>query len=433
MLRTQLIWSLLGGLALATALWLAMQNEVDELLDDSLLSAAELLIGPMLEQTAAGAPATAPTAPTPASAGERNGGGPRFVWQLVRHDLAPTVLANAADAPVQPLASTPSAGFSDVPGWRLYGRALGPPGRMLYVAQSRAERSEAKLEMAFTALLAGLPMLLLGMLWLNMRLREDLQPLQALSARLADFDGLQPHASLGVADYDELRPVQAAIDALVARLARRITLERAFSAHTAHALRTPLAGIEVQLAMALREAPAALVPRLQRVRTAAGRLQHVVAALLAMFRSGAEIERAPLDVTQLAARLPVEGLALHVQATAPLSGDADLVTAALLNLLDNAQRHGAQAVTLTTPHAGCLRVHDDGTGVSREQHQSLQAALQAQDYEGRMGLGLMLADLVARAHGGSLQLPHAESGFTAVLNLGPGPAAAQPLSAIHHD
>jgi len=428
-LRTQFVWSLLGGVALATALWLAMQSEVDELLDDSLRSAAELLIGPALELAAAAAP-QAPTAAAPAP--ERNGG-PRFVWQLVHHGRVPTVLAAAANAPVQAMADTPSAGFIDVPGWRLYGRAVGEPGRMLYVAQSRDERAEAKLEMAFAALLAGAPLLLLGMLWLNMRLRQDLQPLQVLSARLADFDALQPGASLGVADYDELRPVQAAIDALVARLARRITLERAFSAHTAHALRTPLAGIEVQLAMALREAPAALVPRLQRVRTGAARLQNVVAALLAMFRSGTEVERAPLDLAQLAARLPVEGLELKVQATEALWGDADLVTAALLNLLDNALRHGAQLVTLSTPRAGWLCVHDDGTGLIQARLHDLQAALLAQDYEGRMGLGLMLADMVARAHGGSLILPDSGPGFTAVLDLGTLPASTPPLPAPRDD
>ena len=337
-----------------------------------------------------------------------------------------TLLAGASDAPRLPLTGTPIAGFADVPGWRVYGRALGHDARMLYVAQSHAERAEIKLETIITLLLAGLPLLGLGLLWSNLRLRHDLQPLQALSMRLAAFDPLQPDARLGPADCSELQPVHVAIDALVAGLARRITLERAFSAHTAHALRTPLAGIEVQLAMALREAPAALVPRLQRVRSAAGRLQRVVAALLAMFRSGTKIERQPLDLARLAARLPIEGLQLKVNATAALVGDADLVTAALLNLLDNALRHGARVVTLSTPQPGWLCVQDDGPGVSPEKHQQLQAALRHQQYEDTMGLGLMLADLVARAHGGKLRLPEAGPGFTVVLELGPGPTSAPP-------
>jgi len=423
-LRTQFVWSVLGGLALAVALWLAMQSEVEELLDDSLSSAAELLIGPMLETL----PLT-PQAPVAVAAPARDGG-PRFVWQLVRHDPAASVLAAASDAPRLPLVGAPAAGFTDVPGWRVYGRALGQGGRMLYVAQSHHERTEVRLEMIMTVLLAGLPLLALGLLWSNLRLRQELQPLQLLSTRLAAFDPLQPDARLGRTDCAELQPVHAAIDDLVARLSQRITLERAFSAHTAHALRTPLAGIEVQLAVALREAPAALQPRLQRVRAATTRLQHVVVALLAMFRSGSAIERQALDLDTLAAGLAVEGLQLKVQPGAPLVGDADLLSAALLNLLDNAQRHGATSVTLSVQPPCWLRVQDDGSGVTRERRQALQAALTAQDYERTTGLGLMLADLVARAHGGRLLLPEgAQPGFTAVLDLGPPFAAAAAAAA----
>ena len=412
-LRTQLIWSLLGGLALSMAMWLAVQSEVDELLDDSLNSAAELLIGPLL-QTLPSTGAPAPQAPL-----QTRGSGPRFVWQLVRHSPNATLLAGASGAPELPLVGTPAAGFTDVPGWRVYGRAIGQDGRMLYVAQSHEERAEIKLDTIVTVLLAGLPLLALGLLWSSLRLRQELQPLQALSARLAAFDPLRPGTSMGRADSAELQPVHAAVDDLVARLAQRITLERAFSAHAAHALRTPLAGIEVQLAVAQREAPASLQPRLQRARDATSRLQRVVVALLAMFRSGAQIDRQPLGLDTLAAGLAVEGLQLQVQPGSPLVGDADLVSAAVINLLDNALRHGARTVTLSAPRPGWLRVHDDGSGVPAERRQALQAALTAQDYEGATGLGLMLADLVARAHGGRLLLPDEPGpGFTALLDLG---------------
>ena len=420
MLRTQLLWTLLWSMALAGAVWLAVQNEVDELLDDTLQSAAEGLIGPMLEPFMAVAPVdrvvTAPV--TPAMPGTASMG-QRFVWQLVGQGPDAPVLASAHSAPVQALRSTPSAGFGDVPGWRVYGQSMGTGGHMLYVAQSRAERNEIKLEVVFTILLAGVPMALLGLLWLNARVRHDLQPLQDLSLRLADYDPLRPGASLGVAGYQELQPVQAAIDALTNRLAQRMAHERAFTAHAAHALRTPLAGIDAQLAVALREAPPTLQPRLQRVRDASNRLQRVVTALLAMFRSGAEVQRLPLDLAALTARMAVAGLALRVLPGRPLSGDADLLTAALLNLLDNAARHGAKTVTLSVPAPGVLQVHDDGSGVTPERRAALQQALDAQDYEGRMGLGLMLADLVARAHGGALSLPNAGPGFTALLRLQP--------------
>ena len=420
LLRTQLLWSLMWSLALAAAVWLAVQHEVDELLDDTLQSAAEGLIGPMVGPYLAAPPLLA-AALQPATTAGGNGANdaPRFVWQLVGLKPGSPVLASARGAPAQALRATPSAGFADVPGWRVYGQALGHDGHMLYVAQSRSARNEVKLEVVFTILIAGLPMALLGLLWLSARVRHELQPLQDLSQRLAGYDPLQAGATLGAAGYQELQPVHAAIDALAARLAHRMAHERAFTAHAAHALRTPLAGIDAQLAVALREAPQTLQPRLQRVRDASNRLQRVVAALLAMFRSGAEVQRLPIDLAALAARLPVAGLALRVLPGVPLSADADLLTAALLNLLDNAARHGAKTVTLSAPAPGLLQVQDDGSGVKPERRLALQQALDAQNYEGRMGLGLMLADLVARAHGGALSLPDVGPGFTALLRLPP--------------
>ena len=69
-----------------------------------------------------------------------------------------------------------------------------------------------------------------------------------------------------------------------------------------------------------------------------------------------------------------------------------------------------------------LRVQDDGPGVDPAWRRELRAAIDAQGYAGRTGLGLMLADLVARAHGGDLSLPDSANGFAVELNLGPGEA-----------
>ena len=415
LVRSLVMWSVLWCVALGAAMWTIVQEEVEELLDDSLQSAAEGLIGPLVQNRTmlADLPAE-PAASQPSR---------RFTWQLVEHQGAAHVVSTAHGAPKAPLHDTPTPGFSDVPGWRVYGLATGSNGQMVYVAQTTAERHEAQNEVGLAVLLAGAPMTLLAVLWLRARVRHELRPLQALSQRLAGYDPMQPGATLGTADRDELQPVHAAIDALAGRLTRRIAHERAFTSHAAHALRTPLAGIDAQLAVALREAEPQHRPRLQRVRAAAERLQHVVVALLAMFRSGAEVQRSEIDVRALAARLPVEGLAIEAGGTNALTADADLVTAAVLNLLDNAQRHGARSVTFTTPAADVLRVDDDGCGVDPERRRELQEAIDAQRYEGRTGLGLMLADLVARAHGGALRLPAAERGFAVVLQLAPPPGA----------
>ena len=69
------------------------------------------------------------------------------------------------------------------------------------------------------------------------------------------------------------------------------------------------------------------------------------------------------------------------------------------------------------PAPGTLRLHDDGRGATPERLADLRAALAAQDYEDHTGLGLMLADLVARAHGGALTLPEVADGFAVELRL----------------
>lgn len=410
LVRSLVLWSILWCLSLGLAVWLIVREEVEELFDDSLQSAAEGLIGPL----AGNAALLAAPAATSSAASLPNG---RFTWQLVDHDGGARVVVAARGAPPAPVHARPTPGFSDVPGWRVFGHASGSTGPMLYVAQTTDERFETEREIALAIVMAGAPMTLIALLWLRSRVRRELQPLQDLSERLRRHDPLQPGASLGVAEREELRPVLVAIDALAERLARRIANERAFTAHAAHALRTPLAGIDAQLAVALREVDAPHRPRLQQVRAAAGRLQRVVVALLAMFRSGAEVQRGPIDVATLAARMPSVGVAIEAQGAWPLHADADLVTAAILNLLDNAQRHGARHVAFSTPEADVLRVEDDGPGVDPARRAELQSALDAQDYAGRTGLGLMLADLVARAHGGGLRIADDARGFAVVLRL----------------
>ena len=291
---------------------------------------------------------------------------------------------------------------------------------MLYVAQTGAERAEAKFEVAVSAVLAALAAGVLGYFWLGALLRHELAPVQRLSDRLAEHEPLLPGATLGGAERAELETVHRSIDQLGQRLAQRLAHERAFTAQAAHALRTPLAGIDAQLAMSLRESPPELRPRLQRAREATGRLQRVVVALLTLFRSDGEPLREAVDLAVLLRQFPIERLRIDLQAPQPLDADPDLLAAALANLLDNAQRHGASRVTVSTPSAHTLRLDDDGPGVTAERREALRAALDAQAYDGVPGLGLTLADLVARAHGGRLRLPTpAENrGFAVELSFG---------------
>jgi len=397
--------SLFLGLAVACAVWVALKVELDELLDDSLQSTAEVL-RLLLPARDADALHTLEG---------------RFAWQVV--SAGGRVLQRSAEAPVQAWQAQAAPGMRHVPGWHVYGVALPPPtdsaGAMLYVGQAQAARREAQAEVALSTVLAALVVGWPAHLWLRRRLDAELAPLQRLSARLSRHEPLAPPGgALGPPERAELAPVHAAIDDLARRLAERVMHERAFSAHAAHALRTPLAGIDAQLALALREAPPVMQPRLQRARDAAARLQRVVAALLALFRTAEAPRREPVDVAAMLGRLPVEGLAVQAPPGITVDADPDLLAAALLNLLDNTLRHGGHHVCVSLSGPGTLRLHDDGPGLPGERRLALQEALAQQAYTGHTGLGLMLADLIARKHGGQIMLPEVANGFAVEMRLG---------------
>ena len=405
--RALLAWSLVGGAAIAVSVWIQADKEVEELLDETLQTASQVMAPVLTQQPEL--PAVA--APVPAADGE---GHNHFAWQLVSRDGR--VLSRSVTAPELALHATASAGFSNVRGWRVFGRSLGADGLVLYVAQTREERDEAQAEVAMSAVLAALAVALLAYLWLRAVASHELAPLQRLSARLEalDLDALAP---LGAAERVELQPVHDALDGLAERLSRRLASERAFSAQAAHSLRTPLAAIDAQLAVALKEVPTELQPRIQQVRDAARRLQRVVAALLALFRSGVTLRRQAVDVAAALSGLPLDGLTVEVSPGLVVSADPDLLVAALLNLLDNAARMRARHVWIDGPAPQVLRVRDDGSGIAPERRAQLQQALDTQHYDGNTGLGLMLADHIARAHGGRLALADAQGRFVAEMRL----------------
>jgi signal transduction histidine kinase len=414
-----LFWSLIWSVGVTLAVGLSAQHEVDELLDETLQSVA-VVLGHALVSAGSAEPAAPSVMATHGDA--------QFAWQLVAANGQ--VLRRSDNAPAIALLRAATAGFSHTSDWRIHGSALpsadGGSGRMLYVAHQLEERREAELEVIVSAALAALSIGLLGHLWLRARVRHELLPLEHLSQRLARYDPLDPAHALGTAERTELIAVHNALDQLGQRLAQRVAQERRVAAHAAHALRTPLAGMDAQLAVALRESTPEARPRLQRVRDASVRLQRVVRSLLDLFRIGAEVRRQRVNVKALIARLPMPDLEVVVDKQVHVDADPDLLAAALLNLLDNSQRHGAQRVTLTVPAPGRLLLQDDGRGTDPQRLAAMRAALQAQTYEGQTGLGLMLADLVARAHGGHLHLPDAldaAAGFAAELVLAAGAAS----------
>ena len=330
-------------------------------------------------------------------------------WQLRSSEGA--VVARSHSAPVEPWPvplyeghqQTQSLAVFTIAGQRLW----------LQVAQPLAELRRAQALAATEAAGAVLLLNLVAALVLAWQIGRELKPVQRLAA---DVEAIEPGPvapHLPRSPRRELEPVYRALERLGQRLAQQMRSERAFSAHAAHSLRTPLAGLSAQIELLLLRAPDELHPKLQLALDATRRLSGVVEALLTMARTGGQARLREFDARSLlpaalARRIAVdsaglEGFGLH--------GDPDLLAVAVANLVDNAVRHGARRVSLRASRGDAhqrIEVTDDGPGVADDRLAALRSAIARFDASGlvdeTLGLGLTLAAMVGRAHGGSLAL-----------------------------
>ncbi|MFN0182598.1 MAG: ATP-binding protein [Aquabacterium sp.] len=156
------------------------------------------------------------------------------------------------------------------------------------------------------------------------------------------------------------------------------------------------------------------------------------------------LHREPCDVASLVRSVLHDhfaGAAIDLQITGDagtLALDRARVAMALRNLVANALRHGGapdgRPPQLQVRRDGgqlVVRVRDFGPGVAQEHLVRLSEAFYRPDTargrdSGGVGLGLALCRMVAQAHGGTLELAHAQPGLAATLVLPAGPIS--PLS-----
>lgn len=420
-IRRRLTATAIGGLvvtAIATAAVaaLAVSAVVEALMKSSLEETAQALV--ILAEYERDVAALSQGLALPASPHEE-----ALLWQLRSPDGR--VVARSHSAPAEPWPVPLFEGHqhaSNLAVFTIAGQRL-----WLQVAQPLANLRRAQGLAAMQAAAAVLLLNLLAALLLAWKIGLELRPVARLAA---DVEAVEPGPiapRLPRSPRQELEPVYEAVERLAQRLAGQLRSERAFSAHAAHSLRTPVAGVTAQIELLLKRAPEEFHPKLQLVLDAMRRLAGVIEALLTMARSGGaarmrEFDASALVPAALARRIAVDGSQLQA---IEVRGDPDLLAVAVANLVDNAVRHGASHVTLKAGHAGTaqwIEVMDDGPGIPRERLAVLRSALAKFDASGlideALGLGLTLAAMVARAHGGTIELGdlHDSAGFAVRLS-----------------
>ena len=313
------------------------------------------------------------------------------------------------------------------------------PNERLVVAADRQtiEEADDRLIGLFGAGLLGVGALgLAGALLLGRYLRRRLRAISGGAEAIiaGDTRGRMP-----VSDRrDEFDDLAATLNRMLDRIEGLLDNLRQVSSDIAHDLRTPLARLRNRLEQALGEVGAPAVPVIE---DATRRVDELLALFTAILRI-AEVEAGetrkyfvPVDLSAIVTDLAEtygdvvrdggRTLASAVDPGLTIDGDRSLIAQAVINLLENAQRHTPTETAIRLRLSGTadrvlLTVADNGPGVAaadRERIVERFARLDHSRHTEGYGLGLNLVRAVARLHGGSLTFSDAVPGLIASINF----------------
>lgn len=342
--------------------------------------------------------------------------------------------ARSATPSSKPLFRDLDHGGRPIRALRLY-QARDERGFYVTVAETLGKRDEAMGRLITGFSWAGLLLLIAAGVAARYGIPSGLAPLERLERSLRERSGtdLSPIEPAGVPF--EVREVIGALNGLLERLRATNAQQRAFLQDAAHQLRTPLAGLQMQLEL-LENGPAD-AGALPRLRQSVTRITRLANQLLALARAEAgerlitdanEVELAPLIdalVEDWVDRADARDIDLGVEREAVrLTGDPTLLQELVANLMDNALKYGREhgIVSLRCVHEASggdgqvlIEVCDDGPGIPpavREQvfERFYRHAGSASAATTGSGLGLSIAREIVRSHGGRIDIDDGPEG-----------------------
>ncbi|MDO9358984.1 MAG: ATP-binding protein, partial [Polaromonas sp.] len=309
---------------------------------------------------------------------------------------------------------------------------------ILQLADGTDARQQWVRSVLFKVLLPNLILVLAAGFAINWAVTRALRPLLELKDAVErrsprDLSAIDPQTT-----PTEVQPLVASLNRLFALVNDQAEGQRRFVADAAHQLRTPLAGLQAQVEAWAQAAgaPAAdgqvtlSAEKINRLRSATRRTSQLANQLLALSRADASgMTGQPLQRVDLK-DLCESVLAVHLDAAAAkgidlgqevgfaqASGHAWLLRELLGNLVDNAVKYTPPGgtVTLRCGQAGnfvFLEVEDNGPGIPAEERaRALERFYRVPGTVGEgNGLGLAIADEIARVHRAQLVLEAAVPG-----------------------
>ncbi|RQO56929.1 hypothetical protein DBR47_16645 [Paucibacter sp. KBW04] len=301
--------------------------------------------------------------------------------------------------------------------------AQGPDSRALViVAETLRKREAAARQILKHSAALGLALWAAALLTVYLVTRQALRPLEHLARQIEQRAPADLQALPEEGQAQELRTLLRAMNAWLLRLQRLAQAQRSFVNDVAHQMRTPLAGLSLQLELARQDSGQATgAQRQERIDAALARMRRLVDKLLSQARSKAELAlQEPLqrlDLRELAEQgandffdaASRQGVSLQFELDSVLvQGRQNDLQDLLSNLLDNALMHaGAQQLWIRCGRDGAeafLELEDDGVGMSQAQQQHLFERFQRGEGSAGTGLGLAIVHTVALQHGGRVEL-----------------------------
>jgi signal transduction histidine kinase len=256
---------------------------------------------------------------------------------------------------------------------------------------------------------------------------------------------------------DELSTLSSTINGMLDQIEQLVHGVRNVSNSIAHDLRTPLAELRSRLEelALIRPAAEATFAEIDGAVTDVDRVIRIFDALLRLAEIDAGLRRSgfvTFDLVDLAgtavefyapaAELKNIRLQSHADGSLQVSGDPVLLAQALSNLIDNALKYtpenGAIDVTLQRRAGGRaeIAITDNGPGIDdSEKTKVVERFYRGDASRGTpgVGLGLSLAQAVAKLHGSALELSDRGPGLSVVLTMAlseePPGAIVEPRSA----
>jgi two-component system sensor histidine kinase TctE len=293
-----------------------------------------------------------------------------------------------------------------------------------------------------------LVVLALGIVWLGVA--RGLRPLNRLSAKVAARAEDDPTPLDTVGLPSEVTPLVDSINQYIGRTQLMQSSRRRFFNDAAHQLKTPLAVIQAESELALRDIDGVEAGstgdrrqgvHLRRLNRAVQHAVRIVQQLLSLSRleahSGYTVRHAAVPLHKVARSVTLDwspvarargiDLGFEQDTRVDVMGQSDLLAELVGNLIDNAIRYSGDGAVITVRVAregeqALLQVIDNGPGIAMSEREAVferfYRSEATQAVEGS-GLGLAIVREIARVHGALVALTDAHGGGLIVSVLLP--------------